>query len=44
MKTNCRGIQTRLQEVVENINETLEELKYHLADIQDEDDDHVPDH
>ena len=46
MRTNCRGIQTRLQELIESINDTLEELKYHLADLkgQLEDEEETPDH
>jgi hypothetical protein len=45
MSTNVRGIQGRLQEIVESINDALEELKYHMADIQEqlEDDEVVPD-
>ena len=36
----------RLQEIIENINETLEELKYHTAEIQGEleEEESPPDH
>ena len=45
MGVNARGIQGRLLEIIEAINETLEELKYHLADIEEEleEDEVVPD-
>ena len=45
METNVRGIKVRLQEIVENINESLEELKYHLAEIQErlDEEETVPD-
>ena len=45
METNVRGIKGRLQEIVENINESLEELKYHLAEIQErlDEEETVPD-
>lgn len=35
METNVRGIKSRLQEIVESINDALDELKYHMADIQE---------
>ena len=37
---------SRLQELIESINDTLEELKYHLADLkgQLEDEEETPDH
>ncbi len=36
----------RLQEIIENINDTLEELKYHTAEIQSEldEEENPPDH
>ena len=45
MGVNARGIQGRLLEIIAAINETLEELKYHLADIEEEleEDEVVPD-
>jgi hypothetical protein len=35
-----------LQEIIENINDTLEELKYHTAEIQGEldEEENPPDH